>query len=61
MTENKLLGNEIPYRQAVGSLIYLATATRPDLAYAISIVSENLENPRTSDWCAVKRIFKYLK
>ncbi|KFM56508.1 Copia protein, partial [Stegodyphus mimosarum] len=37
------------------------TATRPDLAYAISIVSENLENPRTSDWCAVKRIFKYLK
>ena len=60
-TENKLLGKEVPYRQAVGSLMYLATATRPDLAYAISIVSENLENPRTSDWCAVKRIFKYLK
>ncbi|KAF8774799.1 Copia protein like [Argiope bruennichi] len=60
-TENKLIGKEVPYRQAVGSLMYLATATRPDLAYAISIVSENLENPRTSDWCAVKRIFKYLR
>ncbi|XP_035205289.1 secreted RxLR effector protein 161-like [Stegodyphus dumicola] len=41
--------------------MYVATATRPDLAYAISIVSENLENPRASDWCAVKRIFKYLR
>ncbi|KAF8777457.1 Retrovirus-related Pol polyprotein like [Argiope bruennichi] len=59
--ENKLIGKEVPYRQAVGSLMYLATATRPDLAYAISIVSENLENHRTSDWCAVKRIFKYLR
>jgi len=59
--QNDPIGKEIPYRQAVGSLMYLAIATRPDLAYAISVVSENLENPKTSDWCAVKRIFKYLK
>ena len=57
----KIIGKEVPYHQTVRSLIHLATVIRPDLAYAISIVSENLEIPRTYDWCAVKRIFKYLK
>lgn len=59
--ENEPVGKDVPYRQAVGSLMYLSIATRPDLSYAISVVSENLETPRSSDWCAVKRIFKYLK
>jgi len=59
--EDHEVGEETPYRQAVGSLMYLMTATRPDIAYAVSIVSENLEKPKESDWLAVKRIFKYLK
>ena len=53
-TENKLIGKEIPCLQAVVCLMYLANATRPDLSYAVSIFSENLENLRISDWCAVK-------
>lgn len=59
--ENEPVGKDVPYRQAVGSLMYLAIATRPDLSYAISVVSENLETPKSSDWCSVKRVFKYLK
>lgn len=51
----------IPYRDAVGSLMYLAIATRPDIAYAVSRVSETLENPTILNWKAVKRIFRYLK
>ncbi|KAK9732196.1 hypothetical protein QE152_g13029 [Popillia japonica] len=51
----------IPYREAVGSLMYLTIATRPDIAYAVSRVSETLENPTISNWKAVKRIFRYLK
>lgn len=50
-----------PYRQAVGALMYLMTGTRPDIAYAVSVASKNLENPSEKDWVRVKRIFRYLK
>lgn len=52
---------EFPYRQAVGALMYLMTGTRPDIAYAVGVVSRSLENPTPSDVIKVKRIFRYLK
>ncbi|KMQ87021.1 integrase core domain protein [Lasius niger] len=55
------LEDQVPYRQAVGSLMYLMTATRPDLAYALSIVSTKLDSPTQADWMAVKRVYRYLK
>lgn len=53
--------NNYPYREAVGALAYLMVATRPDIAYAVSVVSRNLEKPTRSDWNRVKRILRYLK
>jgi transposase InsO family protein len=50
-----------PYREAVGSLLYLATGTRPDIAYAVNTVSQAVCAPSQKDWQAVKRIFRYLK
>lgn len=50
-----------PYREAVGSLIFLATVSRPDISYAVSQVSRFLNNWDTSHWQAVKRILRYLK
>lgn len=50
-----------PYREAVGALMYLATSTRPDIAYAVSVVSRCLEKPTEQDVIKVKRIFRYLK
>ena len=50
----------MPYRTAVGSLMYLATGTRPDLAHAVSIVSQKLDNATIEDWNKVKRIFRHL-
>lgn len=32
---------EFPYREAVGSLMYLMIGTRPDLAYIISVLSNS--------------------
>lgn len=52
---------EYPYRQLVGSLMYLAEATRPDIAYAIGIVSRYLEKPTKAHVTAAKRILKYIK
>ena len=48
------------YREMIGSLMYCATMTRPDIAYAVSMLSQFLETPRTTHLKAVKRIFCYL-
>lgn len=53
--------SKFPYREAVGSLMYLAIATRPDLSYAVGCVSRYLEKPSSEHINAVKRILRYLK
>lgn len=50
-----------PYREAVGSLIYLANGTRPDICFAVNFVSRYMERPTSVHVEAVKRIIKYLK
>lgn len=52
--------SKYPYREAVGSLMYLSIATRPDITHAVSIVSRYMENSKIVHVNAVKRIFKYL-
>jgi hypothetical protein len=51
----------VPYREAVGSLMYAAMGTRPDIAFATSTVAQFSENPGWAHWEAVKRIFRYLR
>ena len=48
------------YQRLVGRLIYLAH-TRPDLAYALSIVSQFMHNPGEQHMNAVMRILRYMK
>ena len=50
----------VPYREAVGSLMYAAMGTRPDIAFATSTVAQFSDNPGWIHWEAVKRIFRYL-
>ena len=59
--EEKFEMAKVPYRSAVGSLIYMVTGTRPDIAVAVGEVSKYLENPGPQHWMAVKRILRYLK
>ena len=49
------------YQSAVGSLLYLSVATRPDITYAVSNVARFCAKPTNQHWVAVKRIFRYLK
>jgi len=52
---------EIPYREAVGSLMFVSVVSRPDITYAVNQVSRFLNNPGKRHWIAVKRIMRYLK
>lgn len=49
------------YREAVGSLIYLATCTRPDLSFVVSKLSQHFSEPSEEHWNTVKHVFRYLK
>ena len=52
---------EEPYNELVGSLIYLVQCTRPDLAFAVGVLSRHLKNPTRRDWERAKRVLRYLK
>lgn len=58
--KNSLVG-KVPYQEAVGSLLYLSQATRPDIAFAVNDVSRFNANHGETHWSAVKRIFRYLR
>src|SRR5215813_12907703 len=50
----------IPYASAVGSLMYAMLCTRPDICFAVGVVSRFQSNPGLDHWVAVKYILKYL-
>lgn len=50
-----------PYREAIGSLLYLAQVTRPDINFVVNLLSRYSTNPGKSHWQAIKRVFRYLK
>ncbi|GMF42868.1 unnamed protein product [Phytophthora fragariaefolia] len=49
-----------PYRSLVGSLIYLACGTRPDISVAIAKLSRFLENPGEKHWDTGIKVVCYL-
>ncbi|XP_075097967.1 secreted RxLR effector protein 161-like [Nicotiana tabacum] len=53
--------SRVPYRSAVGSLMYDMVCTRPDICQAVSLVSRYQTDPSLAHWQAVKRIMRYLK
>ena len=59
-TEN-YVSPDVPYQELIGSLMYLAMWTRPDIAYPVSILSQFNTNYTWEHWHAAKRILRYLK
>ncbi|CAN0442910.1 unnamed protein product, partial [Discosporangium mesarthrocarpum] len=49
------------YQELVGSLIYLVSCTRPDIAYAVMQLSRIQNKPSTANLTAGKRVLRYLK
>ena len=48
------------YQRMIGSLMYLVTCTRPDLAFTVSVLSQFSSHPLKIHHHAVKRVFRYL-
>ena len=48
------------YQGMIGSLMYLVTCTRPDLAFSVSYLSRFASHPLERHHTAVKRVFHYL-
>ncbi|XP_026475639.1 uncharacterized protein LOC113380719 [Ctenocephalides felis] len=52
---------ELPYQQLIGSLMYLAVMTRPDIAYSLSYLSQFNNCYVSSHFKSAKRVLKYLQ
>lgn len=49
------------YQSLVGSLMYLMTATRPDLSYTISVLSKFNSSPTMEHLLRAKRVLRYIQ
>jgi hypothetical protein len=52
---------DVPYHELIGSLMYASIATQPNVAHAITALSQFLENPGCVHWQAGLRVLRYLK
>lgn len=49
-----------PYREAIGSLMYLMVGSRPDLAYCVGVLAKHVQNPTKVHWDALMRVLRYV-
>lgn len=60
LEKSEITSNELPYRELIGSLMYLAVCSRPDIAHAVSYLSQFNNCYNYTHWAAAKRVLRYL-
>lgn len=60
-TEEITLMRDKPYREALGALMYISVATRPDITYAVTQLARYSQNPGPLHWNTLKRVYAYVK
>lgn len=58
--DDKMLQGPNPFASMVGALLYLSTHTRPDIAYAVSVLARKMTKPTMEDLKAAIQVFMYL-
>ena len=53
--------SKYPYRKLIGSLMYIMVSTRPDIAYALGLLSSFLSNSGKNHRDAAVRVARYIK
>ena len=53
--------SQLEYSRIIGSLMYLMSCTRPDIAYSVSKLSRYTSNPGEDHWKAITRVLRYLR
>ena len=62
LRKNKWIArDQLRYSQIIHSLMYLASATRPDISFAVSKLSRFVSKPGDDHWHALERVMRYLK
>jgi hypothetical protein len=56
-----VFANDFSYASAIGMLMYLASNSRPDIAFAVHQCARFTHSPKASHGDAIKRICRYLK
>jgi len=59
--DEELLGPEVPYLSAIGALTYLASHTRPDIAFAVNLLARYSSSPTRRHWNGIKHVLRYLR
>eukprot|EP00955_Chlamydomonas_euryale_P112598 366143-Chlamydomonas_euryale.AAC.4 len=61
--EGQLLGqgDSTTYKELLGSLIYVAVNTRPDIKYVVSTLSKHMATPGAQYLAAAKQLLRYLQ
>ena len=50
----------VPYSEAIGSVLWPAVVSRPDIVFAVGILSQFIQNLGQAHWEALKRVISYL-
>lgn len=60
-TDEQQVLTDVPYQVLIGSLMYAAVGTRPDIAFAAQSLSQFNTKPTQTHWTAAKHVLRYLK
>ena len=52
--------SQVEYSRVIGSIMYLMSCKRPDIAYAVNRLSKYTSSPRAMHWQRIAKVLKYL-
>ena len=56
----RIARDQLRYSQIIGSLMYFASSTRPDISFTVCKLSWFVSNPRVDHWRVLERVMCYL-